>query len=105
VNFALTGRQRAPVEDVVRYIAGIDVPIRLGESSATLGAQDRPRLNAIDPGHLLYGLVPVGRSLRPAGLRPALRSLTSRIIHIKTVKRSEYQEQSRSRCGRACESG
>lgn len=73
---------------------GIDVPIRLGESSATLGAQDRPRLNAIDPGHLLYGLVPVGRSLRPAGLRPALRSLTSRIIHIKTVKRSEYQEQS-----------
>lgn len=73
---------------------GIDVPIRLGESSATLGAQDRPQLNAIDPGHLLYGLVPVGRSLRPAGLRPALRSLTSRIIHIKTIERSEYREQS-----------
>jgi alanine racemase len=73
---------------------GIDVPIRLGESSATLGAQQRPRLNAIDPGHLLYGILPAGRSLRPAGLRPALRSLTSRIIHIKTIKRREYQEQS-----------
>jgi len=73
--------------------AGIDVPLRLGESSATLGAQHRPALNAIDPGHLLYGILPVGRSAGPAGLRPALRSLTSRIIHIKTIKRLEYQEQ------------
>jgi alanine racemase len=73
---------------------GIDVPIRLGESSASLGTQDRPRLNAIDPGHLLYGILPLGRRYRPTGLRPALRSLTSRIIHIKTIKRLEYQEQS-----------
>jgi alanine racemase len=73
---------------------GIDVPVRLGESSASLGSQDRPRLNAIDPGHLLYGILPLGRSYRPAGLRPALRSLTSRIIHIKTITRPEFQDQS-----------
>jgi alanine racemase len=73
---------------------GMYVPIRLGESSATLGSQERPRLNTIDPGHLLYGILPVGRSARPPGLRPALRSLTSRIIHIKTINRWEYQEQS-----------
>jgi alanine racemase len=73
---------------------GVEVPIRLGESSATLGAQDRPRLNAVDPGHLLYGMLPLGRSFRPPGLTPALRSLTSRIIHIKTIRRREFQEQS-----------
>jgi len=71
---------------------GIRVPIRMGESSATLGLQDRPRVNAVDPGHLLYGILPAGRTVSPANLRPALRSLKSRIIQIKEVSRRNFEE-------------
>src|SRR5215469_4341325 len=46
--------------------SGVDIPLRMGQSSATLGLQDRPRMNAVDPGHLLYGILPPGRTVSPA---------------------------------------
>lgn len=67
--------------------AGIDLPLRLAESSVTLGLERRGRCNAVDPGHLLYGFVPVGRPAGPSGIRPAFVSLKTRVIQVKEVER------------------
>jgi len=67
--------------------AGIDLPLRLAESSVTLGLEGRGRCNAVDPGHLLYGFVPVGRAAGPSGIRPAFVSLKTRVIQVKEVER------------------
>jgi alanine racemase len=67
--------------------AGIDLPLRLAESSVTLGLEGRARCNAVDPGHLLYGFVPVGRPAGPSGIRPAFVSLKTRVIQVKEVER------------------
>jgi alanine racemase len=72
--------------------AAIEMPVRLAESSATLGLGQRSRLNAVDPGHLLYGLVPAGRTEAPSGIRPAAISLKTRIIQVKTLSRPGYPE-------------
>lgn len=67
--------------------AGIDLPVRLAESSVTVGSGRRARLNAIDPGHLLYGFLPGGRAQAPAGLRPAFVALRSRVVQVKEIER------------------
>jgi alanine racemase len=88
--------------------SGVTIGLRMSESSATLGSGSsatpgsRPgpgpgpgRLtNAADPGHQLYGIVPGGRSSRPAGLRPAFRSLKSRLIQVKDLERADFPAQS-----------
>ena len=51
---------------------GIALPVRMAESSVTIGLERRPRLNAVDPGQLLYGFRPVGRSDRPAGIQTCI---------------------------------
>jgi alanine racemase len=71
---------------------GIALPICMAESSVTIGLERRPRLNAVDPGHILYGFRPVGRSGTPAGIRPAFASLTTRVIHVKEVSRAAFSE-------------
>jgi alanine racemase len=71
---------------------GIALPVRMAESSVTIGGERRARLNAVDPGHLLYGFRPVGRSDTPAGIRPAFASLTTRVIHVKQVSRPAFAE-------------
>jgi alanine racemase len=71
---------------------GVDAPVRLAESSVTLGLERRPRLNAVDPGHLLYGFVPVGRAGPPAGLRPAFVALTTRVLQVKEVERPGFPD-------------
>ena len=67
--------------------AGIDLPVRLAESSVTVGGGRRAKLNAIDPGHLLYGFLPGGRAEAPAGLRPAFVALRSRGVQVKQIER------------------
>src|SRR5262245_4609310 len=67
--------------------AGIDLPLRLAESSVTLGLERRGRCNAVDPGHLLYGFVPVGRPAGHSGIRPAFVSLKTRVLQVKEVER------------------
>lgn len=75
--------------------AGIDVPVRMGVSSASLAIRPMlPRANAIDPGHLLYGILPKGRSVVPDGLQPAFIALKSRIVQIKPILRGEFQDHS-----------
>lgn len=80
--------------------AGIDVPLRMCESSASLGLHGGYSANAVDPGHLLYGIIPNGRPGLPARLRPAFRSLTSRIIQVKDFRRKEFLEESPVPAGR-----
>jgi alanine racemase len=115
--------------------AGIEIPLRMAESSATLGLPPHPvppgspgspvrpvfpvsqaaangspasghgspassesaeaggraaRPNAMDPGHLLYGILPLGRTGLPPGIAPVFRSLTTRVLQVKQVRRSEF---------------
>lgn len=72
--------------------AGIDLSVRLAESSVTVGLGQRSRLNAIDPGHLLYGFVPGGRTVAPAGLQPAFVALRTRILQVKQVSRPGFPD-------------
>jgi alanine racemase len=74
--------------------SGINPELRLAESSATLGTGSYPWFNAVDPGHLLYGLIPRGRSDRPAWLRRALVSVTSRLLQVKPVDRDAFASES-----------
>jgi alanine racemase len=80
--------------------AGIEVPLRMSESSASLGLHAENSANAVDPGHLLYGIAPRGRPGRPGGLRPAFRGLASRIIQVKDFKREEFLAESPVPAGR-----
>jgi alanine racemase len=98
--------------------AGIEVPVRMAESSATLGlAPPRPvparapaagrgrpapgpeparpatAVNAMDPGHLLYGILPAGRTELPPGIEPVLIALTTRVLQVKQVRRAGFVAQ------------
>jgi len=52
--------------------AGIEPSIRMAASSGVLMQTDEMHLNAVDPGHLLFGMYPSGPRRPPAG--PAARS-------------------------------
>jgi alanine racemase len=93
---AYRGWQLGRFERLLRELqaAGIDVPIRMSESSASLGLQDAYSTNAVDPGSLLYGIAPNGRPALPPGLRPAFRGLTSRVIQVKDFRREAFQQES-----------
>ena len=47
-------------------------------------------LNAVDPGHLLFGLRPGGPQTQPLDIRPVMHSLRSTLVHIHRVRRSEF---------------
>ena len=88
--------QLARFKDVMDVLAadGVVPELRLAESSATLGAGSHPWFNAVDPGHLLYGLLPRGRVDRPVWLRNALIRITSRLLQVKGVDRQEFASES-----------
>jgi alanine racemase len=88
--------QLARFKDVVDALEadGVVPELRLAESSATLGIGSHPWFNAVDPGHLLYGLLPRGRVDRPAWLRTALLGITSRLLQVKAVDRQEFAPES-----------
>jgi len=71
---------------------GIDVPIKFVSSSAVLRYTREFNLDAVDPGHILFGLTPPGPSTSEMKLQPVFHALTSRLIHIKEVVRHEYPE-------------
>ena len=88
--------QLARFKDVVDALAidGVAPELRLAESSATLGIGAHPWFNAVDPGHLLYGLLPRGRVDRPAWLQNALLRITSSLLQVKSVEREEFARES-----------
>jgi alanine racemase len=67
--------------------------LRMAASSAVLRLRSNVALDAVDPGHILYGLVPSGPATIRYPLRPALKTLTSTLIHIKVVRSGEYEDR------------
>jgi alanine racemase len=79
-------RQFALFEECLRDLdaAGVEVRVRMAASSGVLRLSDRMSLNAVDPGRMLFGLVPGGRGL--AELRCVLRSFRTRLLQVKVVE-------------------
>jgi alanine racemase len=71
---------------------GVEVPLKMVASSAVLRATSEANLDAVDPGHFLFGLLPPGPARLDLDLKPAFRALKSRLIHTRQVDRSEFRE-------------
>lgn len=80
--------------DVLRGLQaeGIDVPLQMAASSSTIRTTPDMMLNAIDPGHLLYGLAPSAREKIGMRLKPAFVSLTTRLTYARPFQRTEFVE-------------
>jgi alanine racemase len=76
------GRFTAVVDEL--EARGVPVPIRLFAASPFVLRFPQTHLNAVDPGRLLYGVTMDGET-PPAGLRPTLKALTSRVIALKEI--------------------
>jgi alanine racemase len=76
------GRFTAVVDEL--EARGVPVPVRLFAASPFLLRFPQTYLNAVDPGRLLYGITMPGET-SPAGLRPTLRALTTRVIALKEI--------------------
>jgi alanine racemase len=72
--------------------AGIRPPVKLAASSPVIRLTPEMNLTGIDIGRLLYGLEPVVPANVPLDLRPAFHSLTSRVLQVKDVNRTEFVE-------------
>jgi alanine racemase len=70
----------------------INIPIKFVSSSAVLRYTREFNLNAVDPGHILFGLTPPGPSTSDMSLQPVFHALKSHLIHIKEVTRRDYPE-------------
>lgn len=79
------------LEELSRH--GINPTITMAASSAVLMQTNDMNLNAVDPGHLLYGMVPAGPHAVALNLRPAFRALKSQLVQVKTVYRAEFVNQ------------
>jgi len=79
---------------------GVTIPLRMSESSASLGLRPSGLTNAADPGHLLYGIAPSGRAALSPRVRPAFHALKSRLIQVKDFRRDEFQAESPVPVGR-----
>ena len=69
---------------------GPPVPFKMAASSAVLRCDPGAAFDAVDPGHMLFGLTPPGPLNVGADLRPAFHSLTSRIIHAREIERERF---------------
>ena len=72
---------------------GVCVPIRMTASSKTLTFTSEMNLNAIDPGHLVFGLDPGGVHEVETGVRPALVALKSRLLSVRASARAEFLDE------------
>jgi alanine racemase len=64
--------------------AGLSIPVSQARASSCIAAHLTDRANAVCVGHLLYGLSPFDESgpAMPAEIKPVLRSIRSRLIHV-----------------------
>lgn len=69
---------------------GPAIPVKMAASSAVLRCDPGAAFDAVDPGHMLFGLTPPGPLNADADLRPAFHSLTSRIIHARHIEREHF---------------
>lgn len=73
---------------------GVRVAVKMAASSAVLRLVPDMRLDAVDPGHMIFGLWPPGPARVEATLQPAFHGLTSRLIHTRAIDRTEFVERS-----------
>ena len=69
---------------------GPPIPVKMAASSAVLRCDPGAAFDAVDPGHMLFGLTPPGPLNVGADLRPAFHSLSSRIIHARDIERERF---------------
>ena len=69
---------------------GPPIPVKMAASSAVLRCDPGAAFDAVDPGHMLFGLTPPGPLNVDADLWPAFHSLTSRIIHARSIEREHF---------------
>jgi alanine racemase len=69
---------------------GLNVPVRMAAASPLLLRSVEMNLNAVDPGRLVYGVVPSGPVVVPLELTPAVRAVTSRLVQIKDVRDRDF---------------
>src|SRR4029079_7995398 len=50
-------------------------------------------LDAIDPGHLAFGLMPTETGAVPMNLRPAFRALKSRLVTVRRLARDDHVDR------------
>ena len=72
---------------------GVSLPIRMAASSKTLTLTRDMNLNAIDPGHLVFGLDPGGVHAVETGMRPALTALKSRLLSVRVSARPGFLDE------------
>ena len=84
-------RQFQRFEDAVRQVEsdGELVPVKMAASSGSLSMTGTMNLNAVDPGHLLFGLRPGGPEVERLDIRPVMASLKSELVHIHVAQRTE----------------
>ena len=70
----------------------ITIPVKLVASSAVLRYTLAMNLDAVDPGHILFGLTPPGPVGVKLNIRPAFRSFKSCLIHVKQIDRREFRD-------------
>jgi alanine racemase len=85
-------RQFTHFQQAIREVEAIcgPVAIKMAASSGSLSLAWTMNLNAVDPGHLLFGLRPGGPETQPLDIEPVIRSLRSTMVHIHHVRRSEF---------------
>jgi alanine racemase len=83
------GRFEEVLDDLRRR--SIEIPLAMAASSPALTLLGEPLFDAVDPGHLIYGILPPV-PVQLLELRPAFRSLRSRLIQCKAVERAEFVE-------------
>lgn len=72
--------------------AGIHIPIRMLASSKILSMTNRLVLNAVDPGQMYFGPLQVAGDVPWPTNRQAFKKLKTRVIHIRALDRSAFQE-------------
>jgi alanine racemase len=77
--------QTARFDGALRGIAqrGLPVPVRMLASSGILLQRGGVDYDAVDPGHILFGLSPGAKKRVAIELLPALARVTSRLIEVK----------------------
>jgi len=73
--------------------AGIHLSTTLAASSPAILLSEGLKYEAVDPGRLLYGLLPPGPSMVTLDLRPAFGSFRSRVLQVKDVLRQGFGDE------------
>jgi alanine racemase len=83
-------RQFARFQQTIRDVeaSGTPIPIKMAASSGSLSLSRTMSLNAVDPGHLLFGLRPGGPERQQLDIKPVMRRLISKLVHIHRVRRA-----------------